>query len=230
LEQHRPRRQARGPVARHPRRHLRSGRPRLGHRVTDFGVSAGNWSSRHTGEIGLNSGSYGFSLAAVDGARLWIDDLLVVDNWVASPLTETGSITVAEGRHRIRIDHFASSSTSGLSLRWTPPSSSPAVVPGTALFPSYGLVTKTTDPDGKVSKTEYQDPALAAPTAQVADPAGLNLRTETSYEAAGIGKYFRRLTRTLPKGAQTPAVADDYQTSYSYWDNGQMQPNPCTGG
>jgi RHS repeat-associated protein len=119
---------------------------------------------------------------------------------------------------------------SELSLRWTPPSSSQAVVPGTALFPSYGRVTKTTDPDGKVSKTEYQDPALAAPTAQVADPAGLNLRTETSYEAAGTGKYFRRLTRTLPKGAQTPAVADDYQTSYSYWDNGQMQPNPCTGG
>lgn len=63
------------------------------------GVSAGNWSSRHTREIQMAAGNYGFSLAAVDGARLWIDDLLVVDNWVASPLTETGSITVAAGRH-----------------------------------------------------------------------------------------------------------------------------------
>jgi hypothetical protein len=36
------------------------------------GVTAGDWSSPHTGEIELTSGTYGFKLESRDSARLWV--------------------------------------------------------------------------------------------------------------------------------------------------------------
>lgn len=187
------------------------------------GIPAGNWSARLTGEIQLSAGVYGFELESSGGARLWIDDLLVVDNWDPGTPSAAGTLGVQAGRHRIRIDYYSGGSGANLVLRWTPPGSGKSTVPGTALFPRYGLITAATDPDGILSATEYADPALGLPTAQVVDPAGLNLRTETWYETPGAGKFFRRVSRRLPAG--TAAT-----TTYSYWDNGQMQPSPCTGG
>ena len=40
-------------------------------------------------------------------------------------------------------------------MYWTPPGQATVAVPGANLSPRYGLVTSTTDPDGKVTKTEY---------------------------------------------------------------------------
>jgi len=76
-------------------------------------------------------------------------------------------------------------------------------VPGSALTPDYGLLTSTTDADGKTTSTQYgSSPWLALATAVIDDPSGLALSTQFAYEASGSGKYYRPITKTLPAGNQ----------------------------
>jgi RHS repeat-associated protein len=82
--------------------------------------------------------------------------------------------------------------------------------PGGASFdPNYGLLTQTTDPDSKVTQTQFSDgahgidPKFGLPTATIQDPAGLALTTSTTYETPGTGTFLRRTAKTLPAGNQT---------------------------
>ncbi|GAB4383509.1 MAG: hypothetical protein Kow0022_03500 [Phycisphaerales bacterium] len=58
---------------------------------------------------------YVFSLTSDDGARLWIDDHLVIDNdGLHTPVTVTGTAPLAAGSHAFRIEWF--NKTGGLAL------------------------------------------------------------------------------------------------------------------
>lgn len=62
----------------------------------------------YTGRFWIeHPGAYNFALTADDGARLYIDDLLVVDNDGQHPPREaTGDIELSGGVHRIRVSYF----------------------------------------------------------------------------------------------------------------------------
>ena len=52
-------------------------------------------------------GMYTFALLSDDGAKLYIDDQVVIDNdGVHAPVEKTGVIDVAGGLHRIRVSYF----------------------------------------------------------------------------------------------------------------------------
>jgi hypothetical protein len=52
-------------------------------------------------------GEYGFAVTADDGAKLYIDDQLVVDNdGTHPPQEETGSVALSRGVHQIRVSYF----------------------------------------------------------------------------------------------------------------------------
>jgi hypothetical protein len=52
-------------------------------------------------------GMYTFSLLSDDGAKLYIDDQVIVDNdGVHAPLEKTGAVELAGGLHRIRVSYF----------------------------------------------------------------------------------------------------------------------------
>jgi RHS repeat-associated protein len=90
-----------------------------------------------------------------------------------------------------------------------------STVSGTTFDPNYGLVTQTTDADGKVTATCYTDaascnygstsqhigPQYGLPTTVTQNPGGLNLTTTTTYETPGTGTYLRVLSKTLPAGS-----------------------------
>jgi alpha-L-fucosidase len=62
---------------------------------------------------------YVFELTADDGARLWIDDKLVVDNdGLHSPQARTGRIALAKGPHMLRIEWFNKTGGAELALHW----------------------------------------------------------------------------------------------------------------
>lgn len=77
---------------------------------------------------------------------------------------------------------------------------------GTTFDPNYGLVTQTTDADGKTTTTSYSDathgigPQFGLPTTVTQDPDGLDLTTTTTYETPGAETYLRVLAKTLPAG------------------------------
>jgi hypothetical protein len=54
-----------------------------------------------------NPGMYSFSLLSDDGAKLYIDDQVVIDNdGVHAPLEKTGALELAGGLHNIRVSYF----------------------------------------------------------------------------------------------------------------------------
>ena len=62
----------------------------------------------YTGNFWIaNPGMYTFSLLSDDGAKLYIDDQVVIDNdGVHAPLEKTGAVDLAGGIHRIRVSYF----------------------------------------------------------------------------------------------------------------------------
>ena len=60
---------------------------------------------------------YRFSLLSDDGARLWIDGELVVDNdGLHSPEGRVGAVALAKGAHQLRVDYFNKTGGSALAL------------------------------------------------------------------------------------------------------------------
>ena len=196
---------------------------------TGLGVTD-NWSARYTGEVLLpQTGTYQFMVASDDGARLWIDDVPVINSWTTGSAFRTGSTTTnstANSRHRIRIEYFDQTTTAAIGLYWTTPSSgSFALVPGADLFPGYGLETRHIDQSNRTTTTTYGSvggsgvgPEQGLATAVATDPSGLNLVDQTSYENPGSG-YLRRTSSTLPGGNAT---------TDTYYGATETVDNPCT--
>jgi YD repeat-containing protein len=178
------------------------------------GVAADEFSIRLTGLITFpTAATYTFKTYADDGTRLWIDDLLLVDEWEggAAHWSDAGTFTAKAGQQaRIRIDYFDATSEARLELHWAAGSGSLATVPGSALSPDYGLVATSTVNDSAAApyagavkslstSTSYQYPWLGAATSATVDPTGLALTSSATYETPGSG-YLRRLTSTMPSG------------------------------
>ncbi|MFB7878528.1 PA14 domain-containing protein [Nocardia sp. NPDC056064] len=207
-------------------------------------ANTAGWSARFTGEIKFPAaGEYTLGFTAVDGVRLWIDDVLTVDSWSDKPATNisgTHTNATAETWHRVRIDYYNRSGSSGaLSFTWTEPGSGAAVtVPGNKLAPRYGLeTTKATFSSSggaerapsKVETTSYSDEArdidavFGLVTSKSVDPSGVNLTERYLYEQPGQG-FLRQLASALPAG--DPSDPDKRGTSTYYGDN-ETRANPC---
>ena len=205
------------------------------------GIPADNWSLRLTGLVTFPAaGQYTFVTSSDDGVRVWVGDTLVVDRWETGSAERVGApVTVAAGEsRRIRVEYRDDTSTATLQLKWRTPSSgtTASVVPGSALRPDYGLVTKTTADDstavsGAVAPTTtatmtYQHPWLGQATASTVDPDGLALKTATTYEQPGGSGWLRRLTRALP-GATVVGAPAPAQTTSAYYGDLENAPAVC---
>ncbi|MFD9791443.1 PA14 domain-containing protein [Streptomyces sp. NPDC059070] len=208
-------------------------------------ANAGGWSGRFTGEIEFPAtGDYGLALTAVDGVRLWVDDVLTVDSWSDKPSTTvTGKYTntTAGSRHRVRVDYYNRSGTTGaLAFTWTPPGTGvPVSVPGASLAPRYGWATSSTTDDtsggsrerapSRRNASNYSDPAAGIDpvygltTSTTADPGGLGLTARTTYERPGEG-YLRKLAASMPAGDITNP---DKRAATSYYGDSETRTNPC---
>jgi RHS repeat-associated core domain len=202
-------------------------------------ITAGQWSTRLTGEINVTTaGNQNIQFFSVGYAALYIDDVLTPTNsWFDNTGTWSSLVTssYSVGKHRIRIDFKPGTGAPGprLELWWQPPGAQARdAVPGANLFPRYGLATRTrvTDPALKatdvITASDFTlndgqpHPEKGLATAVTADYGGLGLTTTTAYEplSATTG-HLRPLTKTLPGGTVT---------SYNYYtDTGNP---PTTGG
>lgn len=104
----------------------------------DPAVGEETFSARWTGKIlAASSETYTFYTTSDDGIRLWIDNNLVIDSWVAQPPTEhSGSIALKAGaKSDIKIEYFEDGGGAVAQLAWSSPSTPKATVPASALFP-----------------------------------------------------------------------------------------------
>lgn len=213
------------------------------------GVVADNFSLRLTGLVTFpEAGTYTLRTTSDDGARLWLNDTLVIDRWVDQAATDANSptVTVAAGEtRRIRVEYYSLGGGAQLQLKWANPSAPGTfvIIPGDQLRPDYGNVTATTAEDsaptgisgmtnalvpGANATFEYPNPWLGQATAGTVDPNGLALKTTTTYEQPGSGGWLRRLTRALPgvdkAGSSAPATA---KTTTAYYGDLEHAPAVC---
>jgi len=88
-------------------------------------VPADNFSARWTRAVVLDGGTYRFHLRVTGGARMWLDEQLIQDGWLAGPPREL--ITdreVAAGDHSLRVEYFATSGPAAIQVWWEPASPS----------------------------------------------------------------------------------------------------------
>ena len=107
-------------------------------RTVDWGTP--KYSSQFFGKIyeGFlvvpKAGEYELALESASGARLHIDGQKVIDHWgTHTPGERTAKLKLAEGRHPLKIEMYATLGTFCLHFRWTPPDGRKAVVPAWAL-------------------------------------------------------------------------------------------------
>ena len=193
------------------------------------------WGARLTGDVTLGAvGSYEFTVTSDDGVRLWVDDTLLVDDWVDGAVrtrTSAPFVSSVVGRHRVRVDYYDAAGTDArLELGWgANPEGLSGLVAGSRLSPRYGLVTSTAVSDANgagaavTEQSAYAYPENGLVTSETRDPGGLGLVDATAYEAPGAG-FLRRVGATLPAGNETV---------YGYW-GAQETPaalgSPCGSG
>ncbi len=81
-------------------------------------------------------GKYSLRIISDDGARVWIDGKLVIDQWhVQIPIRAPATVELLGPLHGLQVDYFNSGGTTGLcSLRWIAPGESEEVIVPPAAF------------------------------------------------------------------------------------------------
>ena len=109
-------------------------------------ITADNFAVRWTGAIvAPTSEAYQLCVNSDDGARLWLDDQLVLDDWTIHSNSETCAAPInwkAGSTHRVRLEYFEGTVFASAQLTWTSNSIPKQVVPAAALFqygPTQGL-------------------------------------------------------------------------------------------
>ena len=197
------------------------------------GIPADHFSVRATGDIVFPAaGDYTLRLLANDGLRVWVDDQLLIDDWINTAAKWRQGVVHADSAgqaKRIRIDYYEFDSNAQLELHWTTPSGTQQPVPGTQLRPHYGLKTSTTASESdsvadKVGTTNFGenglDPVYGLSTSGLANPNGLKVAGSVSYETPGTG-YLRKTAKTMATGAKT---------TYANYGDTETRANPCAPG
>jgi endoglucanase len=108
-------------------------------------VPADLFSARWQGEVEARTNElYTFYVSHDDGARLWVNDQLIIDNWTDHAATEdSGSIPLQLGqRYSLRLEFYENAGDASTSLSWsTPAGFAKQIIPQTQLYPSQSTPT-----------------------------------------------------------------------------------------
>ena len=83
------------------------------------GFPTNHFSARWTATWRLERGAYTFHVLADDGARLWVDGQLLIDQWREAAAAEhIAEISLSEGLHSIRVEYFEAEGDARIRVHW----------------------------------------------------------------------------------------------------------------
>ena len=186
------------------------------------------------GRVFFAGGRYQLVLFTSDGARLFVDDRLVIDEWQLGDERFGASLDLHRGYHRIRIEWFGSATTwwsTVLRLHWDRvpvakhPQVSPAVIDVFLLRRqdaciagdpwTSGDAVRVYNPDGSVYRAWQVDDVRGLPRSLVpSDPA------LSSYAQVECFSFGFRAEEVAPAVAQIDEFADMIES----WTHGAIRP------
>ena len=103
------------------------------------GIAPDTFSIRWTGDVQARfSETYTFIVRADDGIRLWVNGVLVIDNWTTRGRPENrGTIALQAGqKYPLVMEYFESTGQASVRLSWSSASQAQEVIPPSQLTPS----------------------------------------------------------------------------------------------
>jgi hypothetical protein len=95
-------------------------------------VGTDRFSTRWTGYLNLAAGTYRFTITVDDGARLWVNNGLVLDAWRDQAITSyAAEVFVPGGPTAVRMEYYENTGAAVAQLQWAPVGTGPA--PGTVI-------------------------------------------------------------------------------------------------
>jgi hypothetical protein len=83
------------------------------------GLPGDGFSARWTRTIALQGGSYRFYATSDDGVRIWLDGVLIIDQWHdGSAVTYTSDRTIGAGNHSLRVEYYENSGDAQIRVWW----------------------------------------------------------------------------------------------------------------
>jgi predicted phage baseplate assembly protein len=101
-------------------------------------IPPNNFSARWTGLVKPTaSGTYTFYTWSDDGARLWVNGQLIINNWTDhAPMEDSGTITLAAGQmYDIRLEYYERYGGATIKLSWSGPTQPKEIIPQSQLYP-----------------------------------------------------------------------------------------------
>jgi glucose/arabinose dehydrogenase len=188
----------------------------------DPALGVNTFSARWTGQIQPEvSGLHTFYTQSDDGVRLWINGVLVVDNWTDHPITEnTGTISLTAGqRYAIRMEFYENAGDAVARLLWSAPGLAKEAVPTSQLFPDATQPSPPPPPPppsgSGLSATYWDNMDLTGPTVTRVDPnVDFDWGTGSPDPSIGVNTFSARWT-----GQIQPEVSG-LHTFYTWSDDG----------
>ena len=159
-------------------------------------ISAERFSVRWTRSANLSEGTYRFTVNVDDGARLFVDNILVLDQWhPASGQTYVVDVPLGAGNHVVRMDYYEDTGTAYAYLTYAKVSGAPPAptpIPGVPPAPTPIPGVPPTPPSSGTSGgawtcTYYRNQNLDDPAASVIVPV-INFNWGDSSPYPGVPK------------------------------------------
>ncbi|MBC7485255.1 MAG: RICIN domain-containing protein [Cytophagaceae bacterium] len=154
----------------------------------DASIHNDQFSARWTGQVQPRyDGVYKFYVTNDDGAKLWINNQLVVDKWINDGGTEyAGEITLIAGqKYKIKLEYFENAGGAKAKLEWFSAMQLREVVPTSQLYANALPAISITSP---VNNSNLLSPATINIAVNVSDNSGSIERVEYFNGAEKIGE------------------------------------------
>ncbi len=106
--------------------------------VFDLDIAAGvnRYGVKYSGKLQVDvADTYSFSVASDDGAQLFIDGAIVIDNDGRHPVIEKQNVVeLSAGLHDIKLEYFQSGGGADLQVRWSRSGQADSAIPASALY------------------------------------------------------------------------------------------------
>jgi hypothetical protein len=102
-------------------------------------IGADAYSVRWSGSVRpRHSETYTFYINSDNGRRVWVNDRLIIDQWIDNwGVTYTGTIALEANKlYKIRVEYFENFGGAGIRLEWASPSQAREVIPQSQLYPA----------------------------------------------------------------------------------------------
>jgi hypothetical protein len=130
------------------------------------------FSARYLRDVVLPTGSYQLTLGMDGGARLWLDDELVLDDWRSGAWREQIATRTLGGEVQVRVEYFAAGGPAAISF---------ALEPANIALPSSSATAPDAAPDTQAA------PMASPPPPEVQDPPAADTWRVQYFNNTGLG-------------------------------------------